>query len=542
MQPKIVLKWLSIIALVVVFNITIYMGGGTSTALPHLMYLPILLAAYFFGYRGSVTIAVIAGLSLGPYMPLNVNLGLQQSPAIWLIRLSFFLLVSLVSGLLIARMNVLNQRIRETDLRSIYTGLYNTNKLKQDLEQYIEQGKKFSLVTYRITNLGSISKYVDDQTMSQLIRGIGHKMREAFDEHTCYSHGRSEYLVAMEGDSDDHIKKKSVEFYKSFSIPIEVNGYRLQLLVKGGLARYPDHGIQAFDIISHVRAASDQEEGQRTGFFYYNKYIDRRNRLAFEVTNALSHAVKSEAFYLMYQPKYNLHTQSVCGVEALIRWDRKDKMPIGPDIFIGVAEEIGIIDEISLWVARECAWQIGAWQEAGIDVKVSINLTSRELLDPLFREAFDQIFQEAGVLPSQIEIEITERVVVESDGLLKENLQKYSELGYKIAIDDYGTGYNTYFSIGEVDVDVIKIDKYFMDRLQQKEINVLVQSIIDYVHLLDKEVVAEGVETLEQVELLEAMGCDIIQGYYYSEPISADAITAYYDEILHLRYKSQNCL
>ncbi len=145
-------------------------------------------------------------------------------------------------------------------------------------------------------------------------------------------------------------------------------------------------------------------------------------------------------------------------------------------------------------------------------------------------------------MPSQIEIEITERVVVESDGLLKENLQKYSELGYKIAIDDYGTGYNTYFSIGEVDVDVIKIDKYFMDRLQQKEINVLVQSIIDYVHLLDKEVVAEGVETLEQVELLEAMGCDIIQGYYYSEPISADAITAYYDEILHLRYKSQNCL
>ena len=536
------LKVMSILVVMIIATGIVYVGGGTSTSLPHIMYLPILLGAYFFSHKGGILTAFLSGLLLGPYMPMNVALKLEQPKATWLIRLSLFLLVGLVSGLLIKRLNILSRRIRETDLRSIYTNLYNANKLKQDLEFLIQEERPFALVTYHIINLEKINKYVDDQIISRLLQIISKDIKEAFPGHTCYSHGRSEYLVVMEAGEENYVEQKSMQFFKSFSEPIKVDEYELQLLVKAGLVKYPNHAQEAFDIISCVRSAMDQEDIYKSGFYYYNENIDKINRLNFEVTNALNRAIKDEDFYLVYQPKYCLHTQSVCGVEALIRWDRKGDKPIGPDVFIKVAEEIGFIDDISMWVAKECARQMQHWKQKGMEFNVSINLTSREMTDPLFCQRFHRIFREADIDASQIEIEITERVVVESNSSLKKNLKKYRDLGYKIAIDDYGTGYNTHFTMGEMDVDVVKIDKYFVDRLDRLEIRVLVQSIINYVHQLDKEVVAEGVETEKQMKTLESMGCDIIQGYYFSKPLAPDAITPYYDQILHLRYKSQNYL
>mgnify|MGYP001168700537 CR=1 FL=1 len=524
------LKSLFVLVQIAVYTVLVYLSGGTSNALPHLMYLAILSSAYFFGYRETFVTSFIAGLALGPIMPINVNLHIMQTPRTWLVRMFFFVLVGGVSGYLVGRLNHLNYQMRESDLRSIYTKLYNTNKLNQDLDDLIDDKCSFSIVLYRILNLDMISKYVDDKTVNVMVEELGRNMRKSFQNHICYSHGRSEFLVVFEDASDDYIREAMQEFYASFANPMNINGYRIQLLVKVGVAKYPEHGSSVFDILSRVRSASDQGEPHVPGIFYYNEAIDQANRMTFDVTNALTHAIQNNDFYLVYQPKIDLRTESISGVEALIRWNRKGEAPIGPNVFIKVAEDIGVIQEISLWVATECAKQILRWKRQGIDVNVGINLTSRELLDPTFRELFHAIFVKAGIHPESIEIEITERVVIDSNSHLREVLQQYGQLGYRVAIDDYGTGYNTHFSMGEVDVDTVKLDKYFVDRLDRREIRVLVQSIIDYVHQLDKEVVAEGVETREQVELLEAMSCDIIQGYYYSKPLKPEDVLKYYHE------------
>ncbi len=524
------LKWIFVLIQIVVYAVLVYISGGTSNALPHLMYLAILSSAYFFGRRETFITTFLAGLSLGPLMPINVNLGIMQRPQTWLVRMFFFVLVGAVSSYLVGRLNHLNYQMRESDLRSIYTKLYNTNKLNQDLDMLIDKKRPFSIVLYRVINLDMISKYVDDGTVNDMIQNLGNKMRRNFQNHICYSHGRSEFLSVIEGSSDDYIQEITQQFYALFANPMNTNGYRIQLLVKVGVVKYPEHGRSVFDILSRVRSASDQGERHVPGIFYYNEAIDQANRMTFDVTNALTHAIRNNDFYLVYQPKIDLRTESISGVEALIRWNRKGESQIGPDVFIKVAEDIGVIREISLWVASECAKQMLIWKRQGIDVNVGINLTSRELMDPAFREIFHAIFVHAGIHPESIEIEITERVVIDSNSHLREVLQQYGQLGYSVAIDDYGTGYNTHFSMGEVDVDTVKLDKYFVDRLNRREIRVLVQSIIGYVHQLDKEVVAEGVETREQAEILEAMSCDIIQGYYYSKPLKPNDVLNYYHE------------
>lgn len=524
------LKWMFVLIQIVIYTVLVYLSGGTSTAMPHLMYLAILSSAYFFGYRETFITSFVAGLALGPLIPINVTLHIMQTPHTWLVRMFFFVLVGGVSGYLVGRLNHLNDQMRESDLRSIYTKLYNTNKLNQDLDDLIEEKGSFSIVLYRILNLDMISKYVDDKTVNIMVQNLGSDMRRYFQNHVCYSHGRSEFLLVIKEATDDYVKEAMQDFYASFANPTNINGYRIQLLVKVGVAKYPEHGNSVFDILSHVRSASDQGEPHVPGIFYYNEAIDQANRMTFDVTNALTHAIHNHDFYLVYQPKIDLRTESISGVEALIRWNRKGEAPIGPNVFIKVAEDIGVIREISLWVATECAKQILIWKRQGIDVNVGINLTSRELLDPTFRERFHTIFSDAGIHPECIEIEITERVVIDSNSHLREVLLQYGQLGYKVAIDDYGTGYNTHFSMGEVDVDTVKLDKYFVDRLNRREIRVLVQSIIGYVHQLDKEVVAEGVETREQAEILEAMSCDIIQGYYYSKPLKPQDVLAYYHE------------
>ena len=245
-----------------------YLSGGTSNALPHLMYLAILSSAYFFGYRGSLIAAVLAGASLGPLMPINVQLQIMQTPQTWLVRLCFFILVGFVSGYLVIRLNHLNYQMRESDFRSIYTKLYNTNKLNQDLDVLIDKKTPFIIVLYRLINLDMISKYVDDSTVNNMVQELGRTMQKSFSSHVCYSHGRSELLVVIEDGLQEYVEEVTREFYNTFANPMNVNGYRIQLLVKAGLVKYPEHGKRVFDILSRVRSASDQGEPKVPGIFY----------------------------------------------------------------------------------------------------------------------------------------------------------------------------------------------------------------------------------------------------------------------------------
>lgn len=250
----------------------------------------------------------------------------------------------------------------------------------------------------------------------------------------------------------------------------------------------------------------------------------------YEIAGSLHKALNNNEFYLVYQPKINIQENKISGVEVLLRWDRGDKKPVGPGVFIDVAEKIGLIRDISKYVIENVIKQIKIWEKENISIHCSINLTAQELTDQELIEWAVGKIESHDIDRSMIEIEITERVLNKEFEKINKHLEYLREIGYKISIDDFGTGYNSLMMIGMIHYDVLKIDKFFLDRMCNFENRELVRKIIDYVHVLDKKVVAEGVETEEQLNFLKEYGCDEVQGYYFSKPLLAEDFAKFYKE------------
>ena len=189
-----------------------------------------------------------------------------------------------------------------------------------------------------------------------------------------------------------------------------------------------------------------------------------------------------------------------------------------------------MIPKVSKWVVENSVKQIAEWKNKGIDLKFSINITSQEILEESFRNWAKEFIREYDLKENNLGIEITERVFSEDeDGLIK-ILNELRSVGFSVSIDDFGTGYNSLITMGNIPCDVIKIDKYFMDKIDKKEIKLLVKYIIEASHEIGKSVIAEGVETESQMRLLKKYGCDMVQGYYFSKPLYPDEFFKYYNE------------
>lgn len=239
-------------------------------------------------------------------------------------------------------------------------------------------------------------------------------------------------------------------------------------------------------------------------------------------------AIKNNEFYLVYQPIINIQENRIDGAEVLLRWDRGVRKPIAPNIFIDVAEKIGLITEISKWVIEKNIIQRNKWSSKGIEINTSINLTAQEITDDSFCEWLRNLIETHHIDRTKIGIEITERVFSTDEKMLKDVLLDIKRKGYYILIDDFGTGYNSLMTIGNIPSDIIKIDKYFIDHIDEIGMKKIVKHTIEGCHEMGKKVVAEGVETKKQVEILEEMGCDKLQGYYFSKPLLPEDFEQFY--------------
>jgi EAL domain-containing protein (putative c-di-GMP-specific phosphodiesterase class I) len=306
--------------------------------------------------------------------------------------------------------------------------------------------------------------------------------------------------------------------------------------MKIGIYEYDGGNETPIEVYNRARIACEQGAEQESGIFYYKKEFEIKRKEFFEISGSLIEAINKKEMYLVYQPKINIADNTIFGTEVLIRWDRGDKKPVGTNAFIKLAEDIGFIKEISKFVLINTCRQIADWNEKGIDLNVSMNFTGNELLDDDFVEWGKKVIQDYKINPSRLELEITERVISNNNEKLIERLHNFRAKGYKISIDDCGTGINSLVMMADTPCDQLKIDKYFIDHIDRIEIKELIKAIINYAHELNKTVVAEGVETAEQLKVLRDLKCDIVQGYYYSKPLLPQEFEAYYFDFYFKRY------
>ena len=250
------------------------------------------------------------------------------------------------------------------------------------------------------------------------------------------------------------------------------------------------------------------------------------SRLSMEAD--LRHALDRNQLLLHYQPIVNLETSQPIGAEALIRWQRADGKLVSPGEFIPLAEETGLIVPIGAWVLREACTQLVSWHRAhpGLaDLWISVNLSRRQLGDPGLVDTVRTILKETGVEPRLVKLEITESLVIDdANATIGEQLKSLRELGLQLSMDDFGTGYSSLSCLHRFPIDVLKIDRAFVEHIAAgKNTAAVVAAIINLAHALDITVVAEGLETIDQVESLRALACDQGQGFLFSRPLTAKA-------------------
>lgn len=508
----------------------VFATNGTQNVYLHLIYIPIILSAYFWGIKGGLSVAILAGILAGPFMPLNISEGIMQSTGNWITRLIILGIVGSITGALFQKIEKLNTEVHRRDLISPLTGIYNINKLLGDLKKKIDKGDKFKIISIKLTNLEGVGKYVEHKFAETIIKELITELERGYGRDALYSFGDDEIILI---DRTGRGNLKTIEnVLEKYSTAVQIENITFRVSLKVGVYEYEGGSETPVQVFNKARIAYEQGEEFESGIYYYLSELEDRRREFFEISGSLLESISRDELYLVYQPKIDLSDNTISDVEALIRWDRGDRKPVAPDVFVKIAEDIGFINELSKFVLRNATDQMVKWKKMGIEIGCSINITARELLDDDFNEWAKREIAGKKIDRSTIEIEITERVVSSGNKKILDILHAMRGNGYKVSIDDFGTGYNSLMTIGEIPFDFLKIDKYFIDRIGRREIRELVKNIINYAHGLNKEIVAEGVETEDELHVLRELECDRVQGYYYSKPLLPEEFETFYFEFL----------
>ncbi|MEH6434451.1 bifunctional diguanylate cyclase/phosphodiesterase [Massilia sp. DD77] len=405
------------------------------------------------------------------------------------------------------------------------TGLANRALLADRIERAIgNAGDKpvwavaLDIDHFKLIN-DTLGRRVGDEALRALARRIGTAMRPA---DTAARVGGDNFMLVLCGCADERQAAARLQVVRAaVSEPLEMEGQVLALGCTAGVAGYPADGKDAETLVKHAEIAMYRaKETGRNAVQFYAPHMNARaiDRLALE--GALRLAVQDNQFELHFQPQVDLASGYVVGTEALIRWRHPQLGTVRPDRFIGLAEETGLIVPIGAWVLRSACRQNQRWRRAGLGpLRVAVNLSARQFAEPDLVETVARALEESGLPPDSLEIELTESMMMADVEAAIETMGCLKRMGVKLSIDDFGTGYSSLSYLKRLPVDVLKIDRSFVkDIVSSADSAAMVDAIVSLAHGLRLNVIAEGVETLEQLDYLRNCGCDEVQGYVYCQP------------------------
>ena len=413
----------------------------------------------------------------------------------------------------------------------VLTGLPNRAHLNKRLEEELQQarsGKSAGAVMFiDLDDLKVVNDHFGHTSGDGVIIAAGQDIVRAAGEGAFVARvGGDEFVVILPGEADlRRISDAANRLVGGIRREFEVGGQTIQMTSSLGVTLYPADGDQTEEILKQADVAmyAAKANGKNCWRLYEPELTkDAYNRMV--LTNSLRRALENDELCLHYQSLIAVDNKSVAGFEALLRWNSPQHGNVPPDLFIPLAEQSGIILPLGEWVIGEACRFARALSELGrSEVYVAVNVSPRQLAAEGFVEIVRQSIEEAGIAPSQIEIEITENVLIESLENSKQSLAALNSLGVRLALDDFGTGFSSLTYLRNLPVKTLKIDKSFTARILEDRVQEgFIRSIIDMAHVLSLHVVAEGVETEAQLAKLEQIHCDVVQGYVFSKPVARE--------------------
>nr|WP_319383153.1 EAL domain-containing protein [uncultured Roseibium sp.] len=350
---------------------------------------------------------------------------------------------------------------------------------------------------------------------------VGERLQTVFHKHLVARLSGDEFAVLMTSVSDPaRMTRLAADMIAATNAPCIIDGNEIKLSLSIGIARATDGSWRVSRLLHCADLALyNAKHSGRSTFSWYTPGLDAEAQKRKEVENGLVKALKLDQFKLLYQPQYALRDGTLRGYEALVRWEHPSKGEIRPDLFIPIAEDCGLIDEIGTWVLNNACREAMLWED--LNRRVAVNVSAAQFVAGETQKRVAQALHSSGLDPSRLEIEITESLLISNTEAVIETLQQIHDMGVSIAMDDFGTGYSSLSYLSLFPFDKIKIDQTFVQNLgKDPSTDAIVTSIVGLGRSLNVTITAEGVETEEQAVLLSAAGCDLVQGYMFGKPDS----------------------
>jgi diguanylate cyclase len=412
------------------------------------------------------------------------------------------------------------------------TGLPNRTLFRDRIEQAIaiadREGAQVAVAMMDLDRFKDVNDSLGHHAGDALLVEIGKRLRGILrSSDTVARLGGDEFGVLISKPGSERDVVVVIEKMRAaLEQPVTIDGLGLPAEASIGIAMFPHHGEDVDTLLRHADVAMYGAKEEKGGYAFYEKSRNESDPARLTLVSELRRAIEQRELVLYYQPKAQLANGSVQSVEALLRWNHPTRGLVGPDEFIPLAQQTGLIKPLTLYVLDEALSQCRAWQREGMTLSVAVNLSVRNLLDSEFPDQVKHLLKKRRVDPSLLELEITESTMLSDPVRTKRVLDKLSAMGVALSIDDFGTGYSSLAYLSQLPVNEIKIDRSFVMNMANSDNDaVIVRSTIDLARNLGLHVVAEGVETEQAWDQLSELGCTLAQGYYLSRPVPAAELT-----------------
>jgi len=410
------------------------------------------------------------------------------------------------------------------------TGLPNRTLFRDRAEQAVVQGKRdgpgFTVMLIDLDRFKEVNDTLGHHSGDLLLREVANQLRKAVRKSDTVARlGGDEFGVITPGLCDAAGARALADKLRDeLAQPIVVGGLAIEVEASVGIAIFPEHGEDVETLIRHADVSMYVSKSTHIPIVYASAY-DHHSLARLALVGELRRAIDGNELVVHYQPQADIATSEVRKVEALLRWQHPQHGLLGPDQFIPLAEQTGLIRSLTRYVLDAALAQWRTWRDEGRQLGVAVNITARELIDLRFPDEVAELLAKWRVEPGQLELEITETSLMTDPPRARSILARLRELGVRFAIDDFGTGHSSFRYLKQLPIDILKIDKSFVQRMGEDVSDAaIVRSAIDVGHALGLEIVAEGVEDEEAKRRLEEFGCDAFQGYYLGRPGLAGAL------------------
>jgi len=420
------------------------------------------------------------------------------------------------------------------------TCLPNRAYFQQALEDAIARAKPFSVLFVDLDQFKHVNDSLGHAAGDHLLQEVTARFERCLERDNLLARMGGDEFTLLFLEEDARPGEKAEALLQSLFQPVFIEGHELHVAASLGLSRFPDHAEDAETLLKCADLALyHAKESGRGQWQEFSPAMTEAARERLTLESSLRRAIERDELILLYQPQVSLETGEVIGSEALVRWQHPELGLVSPSRFIALAEETGLIVPLGEWVLRAACRQAARWEREGMPLRQAVNVSARQLREPGLAHTVQRILEETGLSPHLLDLELTESTLVAQGEAAVACLSALRALGVRISLDDFGTGYSSLAYLRRFPLDVLKVDRSFVQGLTAREPGesrdarqnkdarqnqAVVRAIIDMAHALDLEVVAEGVETFAQRETLRHLDCDFMQGFLFSPPVTPERL------------------